>query len=93
MLPLHTRLLTAPLCVLPNCCCCRHTTGDDKAVYAYASKHGIPVDTCNLYQAVNQKVCASVVVERQLQLYLFAKRVQQQSMPCPGHLTRCIVQP
>jgi hypothetical protein len=30
--------------------------GDDKAVYAYASKHGIPVDTCNTYVAQNQKV-------------------------------------
>lgn len=30
--------------------------GDDKAVYAYASKHGIPVDTCNTYVAENQRV-------------------------------------
>lgn len=30
--------------------------GDDKAVYHYASKHGIPVDTCNTYVAENQRV-------------------------------------
>lgn len=29
--------------------------GEDKLVYAYAMKHGIPPETCNLYQAVNQK--------------------------------------
>lgn len=29
--------------------------GDDKLVYAYAHKHGIPPDTCNLYVAQNQK--------------------------------------
>lgn len=31
--------------------------GDDKFVYMYAAKHGIPVDTCNTFVAMNQKVC------------------------------------
>lgn len=35
---------------------CNTHAGDDKAVYAYASRHGIPVDTCNTYMAQNQKV-------------------------------------
>ncbi len=30
--------------------------GDDRLVYVYAAKHGIPPDTCNLYVAANQKV-------------------------------------
>eukprot|EP00878_Enallax_costatus_P012439 GHUV01012990.1.p1 GENE.GHUV01012990.1~~GHUV01012990.1.p1 ORF type:complete len:217 (+),score=24.07 GHUV01012990.1:141-791(+) len=30
--------------------------GDDKGVYAYAAKHGIPVDTCNTFVAHNQQV-------------------------------------
>ncbi|WIA30454.1 hypothetical protein OEZ86_000538 [Tetradesmus obliquus] len=29
--------------------------GDDKFVYMYAAKHGIPVDTCNTFVAMNQK--------------------------------------
>ncbi|KXZ43314.1 hypothetical protein GPECTOR_94g636 [Gonium pectorale] len=29
--------------------------GDDRMVYAYAAKYGIPPDTCNLYVAENQK--------------------------------------
>ncbi|KAF8069393.1 hypothetical protein HT031_001508 [Scenedesmus sp. PABB004] len=29
--------------------------GDDKRVYAYAARHGIPVDTCNTYVAHNQQ--------------------------------------
>eukprot|EP00879_Flechtneria_rotunda_P016136 GHRR01016880.1.p1 GENE.GHRR01016880.1~~GHRR01016880.1.p1 ORF type:complete len:283 (+),score=84.42 GHRR01016880.1:592-1440(+) len=29
--------------------------GDDKGVYEYASKHGIPTDTCNTFVAHNQK--------------------------------------
>ncbi|GIL70709.1 hypothetical protein Vretifemale_1425, partial [Volvox reticuliferus] len=29
--------------------------GDDRMVYVYASKHGIPPDTCNLYVAHNQQ--------------------------------------
>ncbi|KAG2451379.1 hypothetical protein HYH02_003981 [Chlamydomonas schloesseri] len=29
--------------------------GDDRLVYVYAAKHGIPPDTCNLYVAANQK--------------------------------------
>lgn len=30
--------------------------GDDKLVYHYATKDGIPPDTCNTYVAENQKV-------------------------------------
>lgn len=30
--------------------------GDDRLVYVYGAKHGIPPDTCNLYVAANQKV-------------------------------------
>ena len=30
--------------------------GDDKLVYVYANRHGIPSDTCNSYLAHNQKV-------------------------------------
>lgn len=30
--------------------------GDDKLVYSYAAKKGIPPETCNLYVAQNQKV-------------------------------------
>jgi cathepsin X len=30
--------------------------GDDKFVYMYAAKKGIPVDTCNTFVAMNQKV-------------------------------------
>jgi hypothetical protein len=33
---------------------CPHA-GDDKEVYAYASRHGIPVDSCNSYVAHNQR--------------------------------------
>eukprot|EP00775_Hariotina_reticulata_P011682 gene11682-11825_t len=29
--------------------------GDDKLVYRYANRHGIPVDTCNTFVAQNQK--------------------------------------
>jgi hypothetical protein len=29
--------------------------GDDKLVYTYAFKHGVPTDTCNSYVAENQK--------------------------------------
>jgi hypothetical protein len=32
--------------------------GDDKFVYMYAAKKGIPVDTCNTFVAANQKVGA-----------------------------------
>lgn len=35
---------------------CAVLPGDDKLVYVYANRHGIPSDTCNSYLAHNQKV-------------------------------------
>lgn len=50
--------IAAQPCNVVLCC----AAGDDKAVYDYASRHGIPVDTCNTYVAQNQKVLNNRIV-------------------------------
>jgi cathepsin X len=51
--------------------------GDDKFVYMYAAKKGIPVDTCNTFVAMNQKV-------RENQVQLLCDVLLARSMPLPA---------